>query len=81
MCGMDAAERRAAERRKRATEWPVRCYRLGEEPNRDPLDLSTIDERIGMVWPLSKEGWAVAGRQIPNYERSSMPGQIVRRER
>jgi len=77
----DAAERRAAERRKRAAEWPVRRYRLGEEPKRDPLDASSVDERIRMVWPLTKEGWAVAGRQMPNYDRSSMPGRVARRER
>lgn len=79
--GMDAAERRAAERRKRATEWPLRRYRLGEEPKRDPLDASTVDERIGMMWRLSKEGWSVARREMPTYQRSSMPGQMVRRAR
>lgn len=75
------AEHRAAERRKHASLWPVRRYRLGEEPKRDPLDSSTVDERLKMVWRLTKEGWAITGRQMPNYERSSMPGRLARRER
>ena len=59
----------------------MRRYRLGEEPHRDPLDASTIEDRIGAMWALSKEGWAVARREMPNYDRSSMPGRLVRRER
>ena len=79
---MDSEARERAERRKlRASQWPVRRYDLGHEPLRDPLDRSTIDERIAMIWPLAKEARSVAGRPIADYERNDMPGTLVRRRR
>jgi hypothetical protein len=72
---------RAERRRQRAAEWPVRRYDLGSEPVRDPLDRSTVNERIELMWPLAKEAWAVAGKPIPSYPRSEIPGVLVRRAR
>jgi hypothetical protein len=43
---MDPAERRAEQRRLHASSWPLRRYRLGDEPERDPLDRSTVSQRI-----------------------------------
>ncbi len=76
-----AAIERAERRRQRAADWPVRRYALGSEPVRDPLDRTTVDERIATMWPLAKEAWAVAGKPIASYERSNMPGVFLRRER
>lgn len=73
-----SAKERAARRRARQGSWPVRVYRLGEEPVRDPLDRSTVEERLSAMWPLAKEAWAVAGRAIPDYERSAAPGTLLR---
>lgn len=79
---MDSEALERAERRKqRASQWPVRRYDLGHEPLRDPLDRSTINERIAMMWPLAKEAWSVAGKPIANYERKDMPGALVFRQR
>jgi len=79
---MDSEAMERAERRKlHASQWPVRRYDLGCEPLRDPLDRSTIDERIAMMWPLAKEAWSVAGKPIADYERKDMPGALVRRQR
>jgi len=79
---MDSEAMERAERRKlQASQWPVRRYDLGREPLRDPLDRSTIDERIAMMWPLAKEAWSVAGKPIADYERKDMPGALVRRQR
>lgn len=82
VAAMDSeAMERAERRRLQASQWPVRRYDLGREPLRDPLDRSTIDERIAMMWPLAKEAWSVAGKPIANYERKDMPGALVRRQR
>jgi hypothetical protein len=76
---MDDAARQRAERRRAAAEhWPVRAYRLEAEPARDPLDRSTIDERLAMMWPLAVQAWSVAARALPNYARSEAPGKVIR---
>lgn len=81
-CRMDSdAKERAERRRQRASQWPVRRFELGQEPLRDALDRSTVEERLAMMWPLAKEAWAVAGKQIATYARSEMPGAMTRRQR
>jgi hypothetical protein len=75
---VDDAEERAERRRRRPQEWPVRAYRLGEEPSGDPLDRSTVDERIARVWPLTRAAWRVAGKAIPDYARGDAPGVLSR---
>ena len=42
-----------------------------------PLDRSTVDERIAMMWSLAKDARFVAGKPIANYERKDMPGAMV----
>ncbi len=74
------AKERAAMRRANAARWPLRSYAIADEPLRDPLDRSTVDERIAAVWPLTLEAWAVAGKEIPPYLRSTAPGNMRRRE-
>jgi hypothetical protein len=79
---MDTDAKARAERRKqRASQWPLRRFDLGQEPLRDPLDQSTVDERLAMMWPLAKEAWSVAGKPIATYERGNMPGILTRRQR
>ena len=79
---MDTDAKARAERRKqRASQWPLRRFDLGQEPLRDALDRSTVDERLAMMWPLAKEAWSVAGKPIATYERSKMPGKLTRLER
>ena len=53
---------------------------LGDEPLRDPLDRSTMDERVATVWPLTREARAVAGKEIPSHPRSAGPGSMPRRQ-
>ena len=64
-------------RRRARAEWPVRKFRLGEEPD-DGLADTTVEERVAMVWQLTLDAWASAGRQIPDYPRSEMPVRILR---
>jgi hypothetical protein len=63
------AEERAEARRS----WPVRKHRLGEEPSEDLSASTTAAERLGMMWRLAQDAWAMAGRPIPDYPRQEMP--------
>lgn len=71
---MGSAEERAAAR----ANWPVKRYRLGEEPGDDLSASTTPQERIAMMWPLAVEAWRAAGRSIPTYDRRNLPGQLFR---
>jgi hypothetical protein len=53
--------------------WPVRKYRLGEEPSEDLSSSTTAAERIGMMWRLAQDAWAMTGRPIPDYPREKTP--------
>lgn len=65
-----ASRQRRAEARR---SWPIRTYRLGEEPAEDLSASTTAAERIGMMWRLARDAWAVAGRPIPDYPRERTP--------
>lgn len=62
--------------RRRA--WPVRLYRLGEEPSEDLSALTTPAERIMMVWELTARMWELTGLPLPSYTRGTMPGRLQR---
>jgi hypothetical protein len=70
----DGAQRRRAAR----AQWPVRRFRLGEEPPDDLSDVTTAAERIAMMWPLAEEAWKIAGRPWPVYDRQSIPARLFR---
>lgn len=67
------------ERRRARAAWPIRSVGLRDEPLTDERDSSTIDDRLALVWTLTCEQWAFAGREIPDYPRAAMPGRVVRR--
>jgi hypothetical protein len=69
------------ERRRARANWPVRKLALLDEQLTDARDLSTVDERIALVWTLTRRQWAFSGRHMPKYDRASMPGRVLRRER
>ena len=64
-------------RRNARAKWPVRKYRLGAEPI-DDLPGTTVAERVAMVWQLTCDAWASAGREMPDYSRDQMPVRILR---
>ena len=70
------ARRRATKRRS----WPVRKFRLGEEPEDSLLESATAEERLEMMWPLALEAWELSGRPLPDYSRAETPVRIVRRQ-
>ena len=72
---MDTPADRAAARR----DWPVRVYRLGEEPGDDLSAVTTPERRIAMVWELTARMWALTGRPWPTHTRAEMPVRVVRR--
>lgn len=69
----DAAERDAAERKAARRHWPVRLYRLGDEPGDDLSATTTAVERLTMVTALTAETWALAGHPLPAYTRAETP--------
>ena len=70
----DPARQTARERRAEARgSWPVRKVRLGEEPQEDLSASTTAAERLGMMWRLARDAWAMAGLPIPDYSREEMP--------
>jgi hypothetical protein len=64
---------RHGERRADRAAWPVRVYRLGEEPGDDLSRDTTPAQRLAMMWPLAVEAWALAGRPLPAYGRHELP--------
>ena len=70
------------EERKRArAAWPIRRVGLRDEELTDARDASTVDERIALVWTLTRRQWAFSGRPIPTYTRAEMPGTVLRPKR
>lgn len=74
---MDDAEARAQRARARAG-WTVTRTSLAQPPD-DDLSALSISERMALVWQLTLDAWAMTGQEIPAYERSRMPGKLVRR--
>jgi hypothetical protein len=57
----------------------VRSFRLGEEPGDDLSESTTVEERLSMMWPLAVEAWTLSGRELPVYDRTSLPARLFRR--
>lgn len=60
--------------------WPIRKYRLGEEPSDDLSDSTTPAERLEMMWPLALEAWSLTGKPLPDYARDETPVRRFRRK-
>jgi hypothetical protein len=56
----------------------MRVYRLGEEPGDDLSASTTPEERIELVWELSRRMWALTGRPWPEVSRQDLPVRILR---
>lgn len=70
----DAAEARVTARQG----WPVRVYRLGEEPGDDLTAATTAEQRLAMVWELSARMWELASGKRPAYSRHDIPVRLTR---
>lgn len=76
----DDAARSRADRRAARCDWPMRRFRLGEEPGDDLTGTTSAAERFAMVWRLSLDAWVMTGRPLPEYRRDQMPGRVIRPE-
>lgn len=56
----------------------VRVKRLADEGNEDVQKDTTVAERIGMMWQLAVDAWAIRGESIAE---SRLPRHVVRLER
>jgi len=59
--------------------WPIRRYRLGDEPSDDPSQLTSAEERLAVMWHLAYEGLRLSGRPMPTYARHEAPVRVFRR--
>jgi hypothetical protein len=66
------------DRPKDRSGWPIRRFRLGEEPSEDLSSTTTPEERLDMVWRLTLDAWASQGLPMPSYTREAMPGRVIR---
>ena len=79
MIGIMASHAGSADAGRRARAgWPVRVFRLGDEPSDDLRGHTTAEERLAMMWPLAVEAWATSGRVLAEYPRHRMPGRVIR---
>ena len=58
--------------------WPVRVYRLGEEPPDDLRATTTAEQRLAMMWPLAVEAFSLSGKPMPDYRRVEAPVALRR---
>jgi len=68
-----------SEPRRDPAKWPVRAFRLGEEPGDDLSASTTVAERLEMVWTLRDRMWELTGRSLPSYRRAEIPVRVIRR--
>lgn len=58
--------------------WPVRVYRLGEEPGDDLTSVTTPEQRLEVVAELTRRMRELTGRPLPAYDRAHMPVRVIR---
>ena len=69
----EARKARAARRRQTWRGW------ISRDGGHRPAERMTPDEALGVMNALAREGWELSGRPWPDYDRSEMPGRVVRR--
>jgi hypothetical protein len=65
-------------RRQRRSTWPIVRVRLGDNSADDLSATTTPAERLAMMWPLAESAWRLAGRPLPDYDRSHAPTRLYR---
>ena len=66
------------ERRQTRGAWPIRRFRLGDEPNEDLSETTTADERIAMMWPLAMDAFSFAQGMTERSSRDAWPVRVRR---
>ena len=57
---------------------PIRTYLPGQEPGDDLSATTSPEERIALVWELSRRMWDLTGRPMPDAARSGLPIRVIR---
>jgi hypothetical protein len=66
------------DRHARRAAMPIRSFALGQEPSDDLSASTTMDERLAMVWPLTRAAYEAAGLPIDPPPRHLLPGRMIR---
>jgi hypothetical protein len=69
---------RAAARRRRPEDFPIRRFEIDDEPVVDQRVATTVDQRIHECLRLSRLMFEVAGGALPRYRRAEIPGRVLR---
>jgi len=64
------------ERRNRRASWPVRRFRLGEEPGEDLSSTTSAEECLAMMWPLALDAFSMAAPASDRASRALWPVRI-----
>ena len=70
----DARARRA----RRLKRLRIERFDLADMPDDSLWSSTTVEERLGMMWPLAVRAWRLSGRELPSYTRAEMPGRVLR---
>ena len=73
MADSESDRERRAERRRRT--WVSFISRTGEHPPMWRLDPKLA---LSVMWETAREAWLLSGRELPTYDRASMPGRVIR---
>ena len=74
---MDDSERARSERAAARREWSGEKTRLGDS-GQPPLVPASPAKRLAMVWQLTCDAWALAGKPMPSYSRGEAPAKVFR---
>jgi hypothetical protein len=66
------------ERRRVRGAWPVRRFRLGEEPGEDLCATTTAEERLAMMWPLALDAFSLVKTPVKAPPRTAWPVKVRR---
>ena len=61
------------------SQWPVRIFRLGSEPRDDQLASMSAEQRLEMVWTLSRRAGELTGRRVEWLPRSELAVRVLHR--
>jgi hypothetical protein len=59
-----------AEQPRSRDDWPVRARHRDNEDDGKP---TTAQQRLAMMWELATQAWAMAGIDLPAYDRANAP--------
>lgn len=63
---------------KDRSDWPTNLTTLQDHDNHWGLDKTTVNERVGMMWQLAVDAWAMQGVNVAELEFQRHLGGIER---